>query len=206
MAITLNRQFAGNDAALLAQPDAWPQPWPVLALSYGDRQRSRLAAMLPSGRAVAVILARGENMQHGSVLCGDAGERVRVQAAPEALMRIRASNTFELMRIVYHLANRHVRAMLQTEAVLIEPDSVLADMVRGLGAEVDMVQAAFLPEGGAYAAGHGAAGHQHHHHADEGSDVVRDEAMGKLGEALSIAAHAAKLPATAKHAAPESQS
>ena len=196
MAITLNRQLAGNDPRLGTEPNAWPEPWPVLALSYGDRQRSRLAAMLPSGRAVAILLARGENMQHGAVLCGDAGERVRVQAAPEALMRIRAINTFELMRLVYHLANRHVRAMLLAEAVLIEPDSVLADMVRGLGAEVDMVQAAFVPEGGAYASGHGATGHQHHHHADEGADVVRDEAMGHLGEALSIAAHAAKLQAS----------
>lgn len=190
MAITLNRQLTDNDPALSAQDNVWPQPWPVLELSYGDRQRSRLAAMLPNGRAVAVILARGENMQHGGVLCGDAGERVRVQAASEALMRIRATSTFELMRIVYHLANRHVRAMLQTDAALIEPDSVLADMVQGLGGQVDIVQAAFLPEGGAYAAGHGATGHQHHHHADESSDVSRDEAMGKLGEALSIAAHA----------------
>ncbi len=202
MAFTLNRQLAGNDPALSAQPSAWPEPWPVLELSYGDRQRSRLAAMLPNGRAVAIILARGENLQHGCVLCGDAGERVLVQAAPEALMRVRAVNTFELMRIVYHLANRHVRAMLQADAVLIEPDSVLADMVRGLGAEVDMVQAAFLPEGGAYAAGHGATGHQHHHHADECSDVVRDEAMGKLGEALSIAAHAAKSPPITTATAP----
>ncbi len=190
MAITLNRQLTDNDPALSAETNAWPEPWPVLELSYGDRQRSRLAAMLPNGRAVAVILARGENMQHAGVLCGDGGERVRVQAAPEALMRIRATSTFELMRIVYHLANRHVRAMLQIDAALIEPDSVLAEMVRGLGGQVDMVQAAFLPEGGAYAAGHGATGHQHHHHTDESSDIKRDEAMGKLGEALSIAAHA----------------
>lgn len=196
MAITLTQQRAADDPALherkqeMAQ--AWPEPWPVLELSYGDRQRSRLAAMLPNGKAVAVILARGENMQHGSVLCGEQGERVVVQAAVEELMRIRASNTFELMRIIYHLANRHVRAMLTPEAAYIEPDSVLADMVRRQGGFVDLVQEAFVPEGGAYSAGHGSAGHQHHHHADECGDVARDEAMGKLGEALSIAAHAKK--------------
>ena len=148
--------------------------------------------MLPNGRAVAVILARGETMQHGSVLCGDLGERVRVQAAVQELMRIRGADTFELMRIVYHLANRHVRAMLTPEAAYIEPDAVLADMVRRQGGQVDIVQQAFVPEGGAYSAGHGAAGHHHHHHADECGDVERDEAMGRLGEALSIAAHARK--------------
>lgn len=206
MAITLTQQFAADDPALHLQAgsdmSAWPKPWPVLELSYGDRQRSRLAAMLPNGRAVAVILARGENMQHGGVLCGAQGERVVVQAAVEELMRIRAGNGFELMRIVYHLANRHVRAMLTPEAAYIEPDGVLADMVRRQGGQVDLVLEAFLPEGGAYsgghggaghgAAGHSASGHHHHHHADESADVARDEAMGKLGEELSIAAHAKK--------------
>jgi len=196
MAITLTQQRAASDPALRqhAEGDAtpWAEPWPVLELTYGDRQRSRLAAMLPSGKAVAVILARGENMQHGSVLCGDHGERVVVQAAVEELMRIRASNSFELMRMVYHLANRHVRAMLTPQAAYIEPDGVLADLVRRQGGQVDLVQEAFVPEGGAYSAGHGAAGHHHHHHADECGDVARDEAMGKLGEELSIAAHTKK--------------
>jgi urease accessory protein len=69
---------------------------------------------------------------------------------------------------------------------------VLADLVRRQGGQVDLVQEAFVPEGGAYSAGHGAAGHHHHHHADECGDVARDEAMGKLGEELSIAAHTKK--------------
>ena len=196
MAITLTQQVAADDPVLHEQKQdgalVWQKPWPVLELSYGDRQRSRLAAMLPNGSAVAVILARGENMQHGGVLCGEQGERVVVQAAVEELMRIRANNTFELMRIVYHLANRHVRAMLTPEAAYIEPDSVLADMVRRQGGFAELVQEAFVPEGGAYSAGHGSAAHHHHHHADECGDVARDEAMGKLGEELSIAAHAKK--------------
>jgi len=114
---------------------------------------------------------------------------VVVQAAVEELFCIQASNPFELMRIVYHLANRHVRAMLTTEAVWIQPDPVLADMVRRLGGTVTVVQQAFIPEGGAYAAGQG-GGHQHHHHASECGVEEHDQAMGNLGEELSIAAHA----------------
>lgn len=174
-----------NSEAMIAPP--WPKPWPVLELTLQDRQRSRLAAMLPNGRAVAVMLARGEQMQHGDVLCGEQGERVLVQGAPEDLMRFRANSSFELMRIVYHLANRHVRAMLQPEAVLIEPDQVLAQMVRRLGGTVDQTHEAFLPEGGAYAPG---AGHHHHAHPGECGAESHDEAMGQLGEQLSIAAHA----------------
>lgn len=190
MAITLTTKRSGCDSTLAQEPGAWPQPWPVLSLPLEDRQRSRLAAMLPNGRAVAVILARGEQMQHGDVLCGEQGERVLVQAAVQELMQIQANNMFELMRLVYHLANRHVRAMLKPDAVLIEPDAVLAEMVRGLGGSVTLVQEPFIPEGGAYASGHGGGGHHHHSHPDECGLEAHDQAMGSLGEELSIAAHA----------------
>lgn len=189
MAIMLNARRAYDDPQLRNDSAAWPEPWPVLELTLEDRQRWRLAAMLPNGRAVAVILPRTEHMQHGDVLCGDQGERVVVQAAVEELFFIQASSPFELMRIVYHLANRHVRAMLSTEAVWIQPDPVLADMVRRLGGTVTVVQQAFIPEGGAYAAGQG-GGHHHHHHASECGVEEHDQAMGNLGEELSIAAHA----------------
>ena len=190
MAITLTTKRSGHDPSLTQEPAAWPQPWPVLSLSLEDRQRSRLAAMLPNGRAVAVILARGEQMQHGDVLCGEQGERVLVQAAVQELMQVQATNMYELMRLVYHLANRHVRAMLKPNAVLIEPDAVLADMVRGLGGSVALVKEPVIPEGGAYANGHGGGGHHHHAHPDECGLEAHDQAMGNLGEELSIAAHA----------------
>jgi urease accessory protein len=163
---------------------------PVLELTLEDRQRSRLAAMLPSGRAVAVILPRGESMQHGDMLTGETGERVLVQAAAEALMRIRANNPFELMRIVYHLANRHVRAMLLPDAALIEPDQVLADLVRRLGGSVENTCQPFIPEGGAYSGDASAHAHHHHQHPNECGVELQDEAMGQIGEQLSIAAHA----------------
>jgi len=175
-----------------------------LSLSWADRQRSRLAAMLPNGKAVAVILPRGEQMQHGDVLCGEAGERLWIKAAEEEVYKITTHNAFELMRVVYHLANRHVKAMLAVDAVYIEPDSVLAEMVRGLGAKVDVVQQAFLPEGGAYATGHvhgphcnhgdhgEHGGHGHHHHGEDPALSAEDQARGNLGEQLSIAAHARK--------------
>ena len=190
MAITLTIKRSADDPAVLQEPGVWPQPWPVLSLSLEDRQRSRLAAMLPNGRAVTVILARGEQMQHGDILCGEQGERVLVQAAVQELMQVQATNMYELMRLVYHLANRHVRAMLKANAVLIEPDPVLAEMVRGLGGAVTLVQEPFIPEGGAYASGHGGGGHHHHSHPDECGLEAHDQAMGNLGEELSIAAHA----------------
>ena len=191
MAILLTTRLAGRG-------DRQNDSMPVLELTYEERQRSRLAAMLPNGRAVAIVLARGESMQHGDVLCAEGGERVQVQAAAETLMLIRAANPFELMRIVYHLANRHVRAMLLPDAILIEPDPVLAELVRRLGGSVEHTQQPFLPEGGAYSSsaqsagmdGHTHSPHSHRHHPSECGVEQQDQVMGLVGEQLSIAAHA----------------
>lgn len=181
MPITLTGKYLGGDEA--------PDPLtPVLTLTWQDRQRSRLAAMLPNGKALAVILARGEAMQHGDFLCNEEGDLVLVQAAVEDLMKVTASEPYQLMRIVYHLANRHVRAMLTAEAAYIAPDSVLAEMIVRLGGQVEQVQCAFHPEGGAYS-GQASVPH-HHHHQDSEQELSADAAMGNIGEALSIAAHA----------------
>ena len=187
MAILLTMRIPAQADAPL---DTFGEPLPVLELTLEDRQRSRLAAMLPNGRAVAVMLPRGESMQHGDILTGETGEHVLVQAAAEALMLIRANNPFELMRIVYHLANRHVRAMLLPDAALIEPDQVLAELVRRLGGTIEKTHQPFIPEGGAYAGGAGGHAHHHHQHPSECGVELQDEAMGQIGEQLSIAAHA----------------
>ena len=151
----------------------------VLFLSCFERMRSRLAIMLPSGRGAAIILQRSEYLEPGDVLISETGDRLRIEAAQESLLCIRSETAYDLMRVVYHLANRHVRAMLKADAVYIEPDPILAEMARRLGASVQPVMLAFTPERGAYAGGH-------HHH---GECDANDEAMGTVGEALSIAAH-----------------
>jgi urease accessory protein len=128
-------------------------------------------------------------LQPGDILVAQLGQTVRIEAANESLMRIQADTELALMRLVYHLANRHVRAMLRAGALYIEPDAVLAEMVKGLGGSVQMVHEPFLPESGAYVgtqAGSQAGSHGHHHHGECDAD---DASMGQVGEALSRAAH-----------------
>lgn len=162
--------------------NAAPADAPRLALAYHDRVKSRLAALLPDGRAVAITLPRGSVMRGGAVLTGDDGACVVVDAVTEPLARVTADSPLALLRAVYHLANRHVAAQLAPDAALIERDPVLERMLVGLGARVEHVEAPFEPEAGAYDAAHGhSQGHAH------GSDV--DEASATIGEQLSIAAH-----------------
>lgn len=175
MAILFQQKVANDNAAS-------DETVAVLSLTCADRQRHRLAAMLPNGRAAAIILSRDQTLEPGDVLLSTCGQKIRIEAAPEPLLCVRAQTPFELMRVTYHLANRHVKAMLTPDAIYIEPDKVLREMVDRLGAQVTDVKAIFLPEPGAYAGGH-------HHHHEHGEPQVLDDHMGQVGEALSIAAH-----------------
>jgi urease accessory protein len=163
--------------ALIAEPSPTATSAPRLSLTYRERVKSRLAAMLPNGRAVAIVLPRGTVMRDGSVLGSDDGTIVVVEAVAEPLAKVTASSDLALMRAVYHLANRHVPAQLASDHFLIERDPVLERMLVGLGARVEHVDAAFDPESGAYDS-HG------HGHAGE-IDIV----SATVGEQLSIAAH-----------------
>lgn len=156
---------------------------PRLRLTYRERVRSRLAAMLPDGHAVAITLPRGSVMHDGAVLIGDDGVRIAVEAVAEPVARVTAASSLLLMRAVYHLANRHVPAQLAPDYVLIERDPVLEKMLLSLGCRIEQVDLPFDPEAGAYDGQHS---HEPSHHA------AIDDVSASVGEQLSIAAHRAR--------------
>lgn len=143
-----------------------------VSLDWDLRQRSRFEATDSQGRQLGVFLPRGTVVRGGDVLVVEDGSLVRVQAAAQRVLRITACPThgspFDLTRAAYHLGNRHVPIELQTDHLKIEPDHVLAELLRAMHLIVTEVDAPFEPEGGAY--GHGALmGHDHahddaHHH------------------------------------------
>ncbi|HPU10762.1 MAG TPA: urease accessory protein UreE, partial [Ottowia sp.] len=125
------------------------------------------------GRAIGVFLPRGTLLRGGDVLVAEDGSLIRVIAAPQAVLRITPcavhGSPFDLTRAAYHLGNRHVPIELTPEHLQIEPDHVLADMLRAMHLTVVELQAPFEPEGGAYAA-HGHGHHQAHHDHGHGHD------------------------------------
>ena len=151
----------GLAAALLART-------PHVELDWDLRQKSRVEATDSAGRRLGIFLARGSVLRGGDVLVAEDGSLIRVVAAPQAVLRVSAcvehGGPADLPRAAYHLGNRHVALEVKPQYLQLEPDPVLADMLRGMHLIVDEVQAPFEPEGGAYAAhGHHAA-HAHHDH------------------------------------------
>jgi urease accessory protein len=142
----------------------------TVELDWDVRQKSRFDATDSQGRQLGVFLPRGTAVRGGDVLVAEDGSLIRVLAAPQDVLRIThctAHGTpFDLIRAAYHLGNRHVPIELKPDHLKIEPDHVLADMLRAMHLIVTPVAEAFEPEGGAYGAQGHAHSHDHHGHDD----------------------------------------
>lgn len=161
-----------------------------LELDWDVRQKSRFDATDDQGRQLGVFLPRGTVVRGGDVLVAEDGSLLRVVAAPQPVLEVRAcaehGSPFDLLRAAYHLGNRHVQLELKPDHLKLEPDHVLAEMLRQMHLIVTEAVAAFEPEAGAYAA-EGHAHHQHHGHAHDHRPPA--PARGKpIGIAVAAAA------------------
>jgi urease accessory protein len=82
------------------------------------------------------------------------------------LLEIRGTDPHHLVRVAWHLGNRHLPTQIMAKGLRIRRDHVIETMVKGLGARVIEIEAPFDPEGGAYAGGgHAHASAEAHGHA-----------------------------------------
>lgn len=137
-----------------------------LVLPFDLRQKSRLRTTLPDGEEIGLFLERGQVLRGGECLQAEDGRIVVVRAKAEKVLHISCSSARELVRVAYHLGNRHVPLQVGEGWVRIAEDDVLRAMVEGLGASVEVMDAPFEPEAGAY------GGHQHSHAGESGGAVI----------------------------------
>ena len=143
----------------------------TVSLDWDTRSKSRFDAHDSAGRHLAVFLPRGTVLRGGDMLMAEDGSMIRVEAAPQAVLQVRAcpahGTATDLPRAAYHLGNRHVQLEVQADCLQLEPDPVLADMLRRRHLIVTEAQAPFEPEAGAYGAGGGHGHADHHDHAHD---------------------------------------
>ena len=169
--LTVNKLLPGGRglATVLLQRAA------TVELDWDVRQKSRFDATDSQGRRLGVFLPRGTLVRGGDVLVAEDGSMIRVIAAPQPVLVVthcsEHGSAFDLLRAAYHLGNRHVPIELKPDHLKMEPDHVLADMLRSMHLIVQEARSAFEPEGGAYGAqaaqqqGHDHGhdhGHRHH--------------------------------------------
>lgn len=135
--------------------------WPRLAtgrvvLGYDERFLRRKRLVMASGEGFLVDLAETTNLLAGDAFELSDGRLVEIAAAEEAVLVIRG----DLVRLAWHIGNRHTPCQIEADRLVIRADHVLAEMLRGLGATVTEAREAFTPEGGAYGMGR-TMGHAH---------------------------------------------
>ena len=140
-------------------------------LDWDIRQKSRFDVVDSNGRQLGIFLPRGTLIRGGDVLVAEDGSLIKVIARAQQVLAITIDQghgtPFDLIRAAYHLGNRHVPIELKPDHLKIEPDHVLAEMLRAMHLTVTEVETAFEPEGGAYSAQ--PHNHGNHSHMHEGS-------------------------------------
>ena len=127
---------------------AWSgEPADSVVLEFDERYRRRFVMTGVGGLAFLLDLPEAAMLRGGDGLRLEDGRIVEVLAAPEPLAEIRGADALTLMRVAWHLGNRHLATELTPKALRIRRDPVIEDMARGLGARVVPVEAPFNPEG-----------------------------------------------------------
>jgi urease accessory protein len=164
-------------ATKVSKLQRWSQPpADTVVLDFDDRHRRRMAMTGTRGLEFLLDLEHAVALRGGDALVLEDGRLVEVVAAPEPLLEIRCNDPQHLVRVAWHLGNRHLPTQITGRALRIRRDHVIEGMVKGLGARVIEIEAPFDPEGGAYAGDdqghetHGHAGHDHSKHDHGGHD------------------------------------
>ena len=143
----------------------------VVLLDFDDRFRRRRRYVGQKGLAFLLDLEEATVLRDGDgLLLDQVGGVILVRAAPEPLVEVTADSPGRLMRLAWHLGNRHLPTEIQPDRLLIRDDHVIVEMLKGLGAALRKVDAPFNPEGGAYGEHNRQPGHHHHHHHGEAHD------------------------------------
>jgi urease accessory protein len=132
----------------------------AVLLDHDHRHRRRIALHTELGAELLLDLLQAARLRDGDGLALEGGGIIAVRAKPEPLLEIRAPGDATLLRIAWHLGNRHLPVQVLEERLRIRADRVIADMVNRLGGSVEGIDAPFDPEPGAYA--------DPHYHFDDG--------------------------------------
>jgi urease accessory protein len=166
-------------ATQVRSPHRWNEaPADTVVLDFDDRHRRRMVMTGTRGLEFLLDLENAVVLRGGDALVLEDGRLVEVVAAPEPLAEIRCNDPQHLVRVAWHLGNRHLPTQITGRGLRIRRDHVIEAMVEGLGARIIEIEAPFDPEGGAYAGGgqahapageaHEHAGHDHSSHAHGG--------------------------------------
>jgi len=153
-----------RNASIYRPAGHWPKEKAAgtLTLDFDARHRRRIRLTADHGEDVLLDLPKAVAMADGDGLQLEDGRWLKIQAAAELIVEVRHKDPHQLVRLAWHLGNRHLPTEIRNHALRIRPDNVIEEMLHGFGAELMKVQAPFQPEGCAD------GGHDHNHELGNG--------------------------------------
>ena len=143
-----------------------------VTLDYEGRFLRRKRLVTDSGEPFLVELPETVSLSSTDGFLLDDNRVVAIKAKSESLLKVKHA---ELSRIAWHIGNRHTPCQVELDHLLIKEDYVMEDLLRLLGADIEKLQAPFIPEGGAY--GHGRT----HNHAHRPSSYIDSDHLSSKG-------------------------
>ncbi len=135
----------------------------TITLDHAARNRREATLTAEGGIEIRLDLDMETTVNDGDALRLEDGRLVQVKAAPERLLEVKAENPLRLTRLAWHLGSQHGLVEVAADAIYVENDPLIAELVRGQGCTATPVERPFRPERSAHACDHD-HGHGHHHH------------------------------------------
>jgi urease accessory protein len=148
--IILFFEVAMRRLVMVAKAGDWPDSDEVdtVTLGYDDRHRRRLRLTTKDGEGVLLDLTKPQPLDDGDGLAFENdGGWLRIQAAPEAILEVKGQDQRHLIRLAWHLGNRHLPTQILDDGSLrIRYDQVIEELLNNLGAIIRQGKAPFKPE------------------------------------------------------------
>ncbi len=129
----------------------------TITLTYDQRFVRRKKLVSDNNFGFLVNLSETVSLKKNDGFLLDNGSIILIKSAEEELLEITSNN---LMKITWHIGNRHIPCQIENERLLIQVDKVIEKLIIKLGGHVKKVKEEFNPEGGAYGLGR-THGHKH---------------------------------------------
>ena len=122
-----------------------------LTLSSAQRRIFRGKRLSDCNEELHLQLPREGKLNDGDILLTNQKQIfVRVIAQKENLIEIRAKSSFELIKVAYHLGNRHVEVEIYEDILFTKRDYLIEELLKNFEVNFIKVEKKFFPEIGAF--------------------------------------------------------
>ena len=122
-----------------------------LTLNSDQRRILRGKKISDCNQVVLLQLPRGGKLNDGDVLLTNYDQLfVKIIAQKEKLLEISSKSKFELIKIAYHLGNRHLEIEIYEDILLAKKNYMIEDLLKNFNVNFIETEKKFFPETGAF--------------------------------------------------------